>query len=274
MLRLRLLTAAVLVPAALAGLFLLPNRAWALASGIFVLVGAWEWARLSGLAQGGRLIYAAALGIAGTVVALGGVDGGPLVAARVAQGLFLAGAAFWVVVALPWLAAGWHCRHPVLLLGVGILVLLPAWTGATVLQRQPSQLLLLMATIWIADSGAYFAGRRFGRHKLAPRVSPGKSWEGVAGAALAVAGWHFLAHRMAPGLLPGGPGWAGLVLLEALVAVSIVGDLFESWMKREAGCKDSGNILPGHGGVLDRIDSLTAALPVAALMVWWTGGGA
>ena len=274
MLRLRLLTAAVLVPAALAGLFLLPNPVWALASGVFVLVGAWEWARLSGLAQAGRLIYAAALGMAGAMVAQWGGHGGPLVDAGVAHGLFLAGGLFWVLVALPWLVAGWHCRHPVLLLSVGVLVLLPAWTGAVVLQPRPVQLLLLMATIWIADSGAYFAGRRFGRHKLAPRVSPGKSWEGVAGAALAVAVWHFMAHRMAPGLLPGGAGWPGLALLEALVAVSIVGDLFESWMKREAGLKDSGNILPGHGGVLDRIDSLTAALPVAALMVWWTGGAA
>jgi phosphatidate cytidylyltransferase len=272
MLRLRLLTAAVLVPAALAGLFLLPNHAWALASGAFVLIGAWEWARLSGVAGVGRLMYALGLGVAGAVVALAGTDGVTLVHADVAKAAFVAAAVFWVLVALPWLVAGWHCRWVILLLGVGILVLLPAWVGGVVLQRQPVQLLLLMATIWIADSGAYFAGRRFGRHKLAPRVSPGKSWEGVAGGALAVAAWHLVAHRMAPGLLPGGPGWPGLALLEALLAVSIVGDLFESWMKREAGFKDSGNILPGHGGVLDRIDSLTAALPVAALMVWWAGG--
>jgi phosphatidate cytidylyltransferase len=272
MLRLRLLTAAVLVPAALAGLFLLPNRAWAMASGAFVLIGAWEWARLSGLAHAGRLIYGAVLGIAGAIIALSGGDGSALMDGGAAQLLFLAATVFWLLVALPWVVSRWHCRHPALLLGVGGLVLLPAWTGAVVLQRQPVQLLLLMAAIWIADSGAYFAGRRFGRHKLAPLVSPGKSWEGVAGGALAVAAWHFVAHRVAPGLLPGGSGWLGLLLLEALVAVSIVGDLFESWMKREAGLKDSGSILPGHGGVLDRIDSLTAALPVAALMVWWTGG--
>jgi phosphatidate cytidylyltransferase len=126
-------------------------------------------------------------------------------------------------------------------------------------------LLVVLGVVWIGDTAAYFAGHRFGRNKLAPQISPGKTWEGVIGAFIAV-----LAYALAASLIlqPSANGYDRLaVLLFAcvLTAFGIVGDLFESWIKRQAGTKDSGQLLPGHGGVLDRIDSLTAALPFAAL---------
>jgi phosphatidate cytidylyltransferase len=130
-----------------------------------------------------------------------------------------------------------------------------------------------MATVWIADIAAYFFGRRFGRRKLAPNVSPGKTWEGLYGALAATAvyagAWIGLFRGATPAAvrdLPWSPVWM-IILLEALAVLSVLGDLFESAMKRQAGLKDSGSLLPGHGGVLDRIDALTPVLPVAALVL-------
>ncbi|MBL8534668.1 MAG: phosphatidate cytidylyltransferase [Betaproteobacteria bacterium] len=265
MLGLRLLTAAVLVPLALAGLFMLSNALWALASGVFVLIGAWEWSRLAGGRGMVRIAYTVVVAVAG--VAVYSLSAAPSDSSvGVASVILAAAVAFWILAAVPWLVATWHVRSPVLLHVVGAVVLIPAWLGGILLQREPVRFLVLMAVVWVADSGAYFVGRKFGRRKLAPRISPGKSWEGVAGAAVAVLLYYFVVNRIRPGALPG-DGLAGLLFLELMLALSIVGDLFESWMKREAGVKDSGTLLPGHGGVLDRIDSLTSTLPAAALMV-------
>lgn len=265
MLRLRILTAAVLLPLALAGLFLLSSPGWALASGLFIGIGAWEWGRLSGLSGVARVAYALALaaiawglGVAAGVTAPGGGAG--------LASVFWVAVVFWLLVALPWLARGWHAVGPAAPLAAGAVVLVPAWLAVVLLQHDPARLLALMATAWVADTGAYFVGRRFGRRKLAPRVSPGKSWEGVAGGVLAVAAYGLLLEWLQPGLVPGGSPATRLLFLQALLGLGIVGDLFESWMKREAGLKDSGSLLPGHGGVLDRIDSLTSTLPAAALM--------
>ena len=125
-----------------------------------------------------------------------------------------------------------------------------------------------MAVVWVADIAAYFTGRAFGRRKLAPSISPGKTWEGAAGAAVAVLAFGFGILAMLGAELQGGVAAIAVVLL-AWTAVSIVGDLFESLLKRQAGLKDSGNILPGHGGILDRIDSLTSTLPMVALGAVW-----
>ena len=149
----------------------------------------------------------------------------------------------------------------------GWAVLLPTWLALVELRAiGPGLLLGLMAVVWIADSTAYFAGRKFGRHKLAPAISPGKTWEGVAGAFFGVTlyglAWGVGNSSAAP--FSSGLMW-GMLLLWLLTIFSILGDLFESWMKRGAGLKDSGRLLPGHGGVLDRIDALTAAMPVAAI---------
>jgi phosphatidate cytidylyltransferase len=125
-----------------------------------------------------------------------------------------------------------------------------------------------MAVVWIADIAAYFAGRRFGKRKLAPTISPGKTWEGVWGALVAVAAYALLLVAVAPSAFaPAGPAAmaAFVAFLPLLAALSVVGDLFESLLKRQAGVKDSGALLPGHGGVLDRVDALLAAMPFAAL---------
>jgi phosphatidate cytidylyltransferase len=154
----------------------------------------------------------------------------------------------------------------------GLVVLVPTWQALVELRKiGPLLLLLLMSVVWISDSAAYFAGRRFGRHKLAPSISPGKTWEGVLGAVLAVslyaALWGSAWQAQFPHALRSMRfGTFGMVLfLWLLTAIGIYGDLFESALKRQAGVKDSGALLPGHGGVLDRIDALTAVLPVAAL---------
>jgi phosphatidate cytidylyltransferase len=126
----------------------------------------------------------------------------------------------------------------------------------------PLLLLGFMATVWISDSAAYFTGRALGKHKLAPDISPSKTWEGVAGALVAVSiyalTWSYIVGEEAHGMLL-------VPLLLVLVMMGVIGDLFESLMKRHAGVKDSGNILPGHGGILDRIDALTSTLPIAVL---------
>ena len=121
-----------------------------------------------------------------------------------------------------------------------------------------------MAIVWIADTAAYFSGRHFGRHKLAPAISPGKTWEGVAGALVALA-----LYAVAVGLLVGMPLLSLFVMIAGLLYVSVLGDLFESWIKRVSGMKDSGDVLPGHGGVLDRIDALTSTLPIATGLLLW-----
>lgn len=147
----------------------------------------------------------------------------------------------------------------------GWITLLAAWTALTVLHAHPGRLLALVAVVWIADSAAYFTGRRFGRRRLAPGISPGKTWEGVAGAGAAVAVYFVtLWIIVSPPWLAPSPLVDG-ALIALLVVLSIEGDLFESWLKRRAGVKDSGTLLPGHGGVLDRIDGMIAVLPFAAL---------
>jgi len=142
-------------------------------------------------------------------------------------------------------------------------------------QHSPLYLLSVMAIVWVADIGAYFSGKGFGRHKLAPSISPGKSWEGVVGgwlAVLVIAATTVMnvADETFPGRLYERFGWPGFIaVMSLLVAASVVGDLFESQLKRRAGFKDSSNLLPGHGGVLDRIDALLPVLPLAALIDLW-----
>lgn len=161
-----------------------------------------------------------------------------------------------------------------LLSGVYAISLLGCFLAiAALYQRSPGYLLSVMAMVWIADIGAYFAGKNFGRRRLAPTISPGKTWEGAIGGWLFVlAGVSIVAIRpeMAdtfPAALLAAQGWAGLVASTTLiVAASIVGDLFESQLKRRADMKDSSRLLPGHGGVLDRVDAMVPALPLAALL--------
>lgn len=267
----RIITALILLPVALAGFFLLDGWGFALFIGAVVTLAAWEWARLAGhAAQGARVAYA--LLVAGLLLGLYLLaPQAPLLAPAL-----LVAAAFWwllataLVLAYPASAAFWKPRGVALL--IGLLILLPAWQGLVLLKQWPHAnwlVLAVMVLVWAADVGAYFAGKLLGRRKLAPRVSPGKSWEGFFGG-MALS----LLLLLALGLWL---QWPLALLLKALlgaalvVAFSVVGDLTESMFKRQSGIKDSSNLLPGHGGVFDRIDSLTAAIPLFTLLLWLSG---
>lgn len=265
MLKVRVLTAATIGPLFVLGVLYLPNPFFALLVGLIILMGAWEWTRLAGYDAGRYRILALILTFGMMTVVYLYPD--PL-----SEPLLLLACVFWLVV------AGFLLVYrriapfswPRLQRWIsGALVLIPAWLAITLLQSsEPVWALMLVSLIWAADTGAYFAGRRWGRHKLAPAISPGKTLEGVCGALAAVAivavgfgaWWGLETGR-----------WIGLVCLSIAVAVmSIFGDLLESNWKRLAKLKDSGELLPGHGGVLDRIDSMTAAAPFFTLgWLWW-----
>ncbi len=258
-LRQRVATAAVLVPLVLGVIIFLPVWAFTLLVTFVVALGSWEWSRLAGLEH----VYQ-----------------------RLAYGVFLLALLglmhhmitppwMWLVpgIGLAWWCAGlvfvilyqgghieFRLSTPLRLL-IGFLILCPAWWSMIQLRGAEAALVVfLLVLIWVADTAAYFTGKRWGQRRLALRVSPGKSWEGVAGGLAAVA---VLAWAVQPWLVHGNPGRTGLVLLALLAAVfSVIGDLVESLIKRTVSIKDSGSLLPGHGGILDRIDSLTAAAPL------------
>jgi phosphatidate cytidylyltransferase len=273
MLRQRIITAVVLAGVFLGALFGLPPLGWTgLAAGVLG-AGAWEWC---GFARGGRsaqIGYAlgtAAVGL-GLAAVLGLASGRP--GAMVLIPIYGVAVAFWVVGAPCWLARRGGQPAAWLILAVGWVVLIPTFLALVHLRNiGPVTLLVFMMLVWIADIAAYFAGRRYGRIKLAPAISPGKTREGLYGALLATAAfavvWMLFLRVHVPALirdLPGSLAWM-LLFVAALTLLSVVGDLFESALKRQAGLKDSGSLLPGHGGVLDRIDALTSVLPAAALV--------
>lgn len=266
MFRTRVITAAILLPLFVGGLFFLPSGWWAAALLPLLLAGAWEWAALAGLGRSGQWGFSLAVLLTGVSVLLGAryFD-----CAAIEQAVYWLSVVFWLVCAPLWLSKGWRVRHPLLLLFTGWLLIVPTWLALVRLQALPWLLLAVLGVVWIADSAAYFAGRIWGRRKLAPSISPGKTWEGVAGAAVAVAVYHALVWYFGFRNVTFGIGAAAAVLVACLLPLSILGDLFESWIKRQAGVKDSGTLLPGHGGVLDRIDALTPTLPLAALVVPW-----
>lgn len=268
MLKHRILTAVLLIPLIIWVILTLSIEWLAVIMGIFILIGAWEWARICGwqtrLAQSS---YVATLGLSLVITYY------LLIWQPHSIFYILTIACLW------WLIAGyWVLRYqqgydhlptqPLVKAGLGFLILLPAWSALFFLPPFPQlwgegMLIFLLVLIWTADSAAYFAGKRWGRHKLADKVSPSKTWEGVAGGLLgslvvAIGPLPFIPweHLSWPLLL----GFLGVCLVT--VIASILGDLLESAFKRQMGLKDSGQILPGHGGVLDRIDSLTAAAPV------------
>jgi phosphatidate cytidylyltransferase len=264
MLRQRILTAAILAPLAIWGILALDAPVFSAVVGAIVVLAAWEWGRLAGLSGPLRGAYA-------TVAAL------LLVALYPALSDFPTARFALIVLALLWWCAAliWVLRFPAnaelwtrgrLAPAVaGLLVLIPAWAALVGLRigAGPSFVLVLMVLIWGADVGAFFAGRRWGRHKLAPRVSPGKTWEGLFGALAAAALVALVAGELLR--IPGSRWGICLGLCLFTVVTSVLGDLMESMFKRLAHVKDSSSLLPGHGGVLDRIDSVTAAAPVFAL---------
>ncbi len=262
MLRQRVVTAILLMLVLVPAMVWLPQSGWALFAALVIALGAWEWAALAGYAGRGRQAY----GLAVFLLLVPPTLIHPELLQWSAPGwrIFLLGiyglsALFWLILVPLWLGRRWTVRGWSGLL-LGLLVLLPAWLA--IVQFRALGVLTLRAVLsiaWVADIAAYFTGRAFGKHKLAPAVSPGKTWEGVGGAVLGV-----LLFGFAVGPWPGVSPWAWALVLVLLTGVSVVGDLFESLLKRLAGIKDSSQLLPGHGGILDRVDSLTAILPVSA----------
>ncbi len=266
MLKERVITASVLAVGFLAALFLLSWAYFSAFMGAVLLIAVWEWAGLSALssllAKGGYVCLAVAVSAASAWYCAWGEDVEKL------RLIFIASCTWWAL-ALLWIQSFpsssviWG-SVPVRLL-MGLCVLVPAWLGFAYLSREPNGAWLVLFVVLIvaaADIGAYFSGRAFGKRKLAPKVSPGKSWEGVVGGAIFATIFAITFNAISDV-----GGWQSLLIVAIPTAlVSVVGDLLESMVKRHRGVKDSGRILPGHGGILDRIDGLVAAIPVFTLV--------
>jgi phosphatidate cytidylyltransferase len=252
MLRERVITALILAPLVLLVIFWLPHVATMAVLAALVVGAAWEWSAFPGFTRhSARFAYVATVALCIAGAWWFGVE-------RDEIGRLIQASLAWWVLALIWVAAAPAHVNRTSAAGAGLLVLVPVWLALVRLHEHGPQLMLFLILLVVAaDVGAYFAGRQFGRRKLAPRVSPGKTWEGVFGgfvaaallAALGVWWFEVDAARF-------------LALCLLVVVASVIGDLTESLFKRHAGLKDSGNLLPGHGGLLDRVDSVTAAAPV------------
>lgn len=265
----RVMTALILAPLMLAGIYWLPETGFAAFIGAIVVLGAWEWANLAGFQRvttrfGMALLTAAALALLWWLQSRTALTWMQLTLWSLLWWLF----ALVMVVRYP-ASQSWIQQRWVRLL-MALPVLLPLWLGLNVLKSQPNANLVLtwlMLLVWGADIGAYFAGKTFGNRKLAPSVSPGKTWAGVyGGMGTSVVLSAAMALIFLPGLTP--VQWVLLLVISALVvAISVLGDLFESLLKRYRGIKDSSGLLPGHGGILDRIDSLCAATPMFCVLL-------
>lgn len=269
MLKLRIITALVLVPLMIWVIFGLELPYMAIALGVIAVLAAWEWSRLAQLeSMILRGLFCVLVGASLWLVWRQNLN------EAVIRQLLMVSVLWWVM-SFAWLAHPGSMKGPsaavtVIKLMVGLVVLVPMWAAMVYLHELSDQgawaLLYIFALNWVADSGAYFTGKAWGRRKLAPSISPGKTIEGALGAValavpyIVVCAWLFGLDR---------PDFIKFVVISILlVPVSIAGDLFESLLKRQSGIKDSGNILPGHGGILDRIDSLTSTVPLflAALL--------
>ena len=268
MLKQRIITAVILAAVFFGALFGLSTPHFALVMLVAMMTAAYEWAGLTGQRPAGTVAFCACVFVAGFVLAryattpTGEFFLEPLFAIC---GL---AALFWVVVAPLWLRGQWATRRASAMFAIGFVLIVAVWMGMVQLHASSPWLTLgVMAIVWLADTAAYFSGRKFGRRKLAPVISPNKSWEGVYGGLASVAVYAIVVVLASP-LSQMSVVARVLIVVAALclAAISVVGDLFESVMKRQAGVKDSGHTLPGHGGVLDRIDAQFPVLPIAALL--------
>jgi phosphatidate cytidylyltransferase len=278
MLKQRVITAIVLLAILLPALFWPSPFPFAAIALVLIAAAAWEWGKLNGAGQAGSvLIGAACLGLCAASWYAGLLE-------RNLQALWLVAGAFWVIAGALLIrvgVAGWPRIPRVVRLVVGLLALWAAWLAVAQARVNGINFLLsLLVLVWVADIFAYFAGRTFGlkftKRKLAPAISPGKSWEGVwggmAGVVVLAIVWTLSDRSMSadvPSLYSRLAAQSWLLLLLAavfLAAMSVVGDLVESLVKRSAGAKDSSNLLPGHGGVLDRVDALLPTLPLAMML--------
>lgn len=279
MLRTRIITASILGIAFLLALFLLPLPEWIFATLIVTLLALWEWSRIGKFTLTQTMVFLGVSAIAGGVLFYVLSDALPSDTQFIFLISSIVATLFWILIVPLWLKSGWHPQNRLLLAVMGWLVMFPTWI-ALIDHRSTSPwlLLALMALVWVCDIAAYFTGKAWGRHKLAPSISPGKTWEGVWGAFTGVMIYALICFAVLRHFNPDdsfGSLSIIVILLAALglAVISIVGDLFESWMKRGAGLKDSSNLLPGHGGVLDRIDALTSSLPIASLVIYLLSKG-
>lgn len=241
----------MLISVLVAALFFLPRAGVAALAGFLALLAGYEWARLC--RQRPAWPYAVAVALVFVVLYVSGEE--------VQWMAFLVAGVFWLAVVPGWLWRGVTVGDLNFLLGAGFLVIAPA--ALAIVELPAEALLAVLVLVWIADIAAYFFGRAMGSRKLAPSISPGKTREGVAGGLLAALAYAIIYATFIEGVI-----WVPFLASATVLSVlSVVGDLFESATKRQANVKDSGALLPGHGGVLDRIDSATAALPVAVLLL-------
>lgn len=272
MLKQRILTALLLVPLVMLLVLVVESRWFALVAGLVVVLGAWEWSRMAGFnSMAARSLY-----VVSTVALLGLCSG--LLGSSGIQWVSLLGVFWWIIASMLIIAAQQQWLEMPdsrwLKAVIGLVVLVPAWLSLVLLHDDGSAegrqlVMVLFLLIWTADIAAYFAGKRWGKTPLANAISPGKTWEGVFGGMLASVGTGYVFTLTIS--IQHYETIMFLILCLVTISISIIGDLFESLMKRRANLKDSGNILPGHGGVLDRIDSLTAASPVFLTGLWLTG---
>lgn len=270
MLKQRIITGLILAPIAIGGIFFLPPFEFSLFIGFVIAIGGWEWANLAGFSkQVERVLFAAVITL---LLYLSTYLNAATVLSVSALGWI---GALYLITQYPNKKNVWEARFRRLLMGVFVLV--PAWTGLVAIREAETLvyaeqtldvrylILYIMFIVWGADVGAYFSGKAWGNKKLAPNVSPGKSWAGVYGGLATTALFAIIASVSL------GMTVSDMVLLIVITLVtgvfSVVGDLLESMLKRHRGIKDSSQLLPGHGGVLDRIDSLTAAVPVLTFLL-------
>ena len=278
MLKQRVLTSLILIPIMIGGIFYLPLPLFSIFIAIIIMAGAWEWANLAGMMkQRSRLLYATSIGMA--LVFANGL----MTKSHSWALVFLFLGFLWWLIAF-YLVRCYPesirlCEKSAARALVGFFVLVPMWVGLVSLKQMENStplIIYLMIIIWGADIGAYVVGRAIGGRKLAPNVSPGKSWAGVYGGlatttVVALCCGIYVSLSLAPLSLK---DWLLLLFVTGVtVAVSILGDLLESMFKRYRGIKDSSGLLPGHGGVMDRIDSMSAAVPIFALALLLVGWG-
>ncbi|MGB2831560.1 MAG: phosphatidate cytidylyltransferase [Methylotenera sp.] len=264
MLKTRIITALVLMIGFLMALFNTSGILWSFITLAAVLIGIWEWSKLIKLNHTQLLVSVACALVIGLILTLASMTSLGHYSDELVFILLGLSTVFWIFVAPIWLITRKKINHQLFLAILGILLLLATWVALNGLHSiSPWLLLAVLGTVWLADSAAYFAGKNFGRHKLAPEISPGKTWEGVAGALLAVTFYGLVIcyyMHISRWLIVG---------LWLMVVLSIMGDLFESLLKRQAGVKDSSHLLPGHGGVLDRIDGLIPTLPLVLFYIYF-----
>jgi phosphatidate cytidylyltransferase len=263
MLKTRIITALVMLACFIPSLFFLHDIVWAMFMLALSLLALNEWAVMIGMHQVQRqwyLILSATLATIAIYYMHYHFHAFFIYSLRI----FSISSLFWMVVVPLWLAKAYMFRHKWSNALLGFFLIGALWLSLICAKRaDPWVLLVIISTIWIADSAAYFAGKNFGKHKLAPSISPGKTWEGVLGALIAVSLFAFVVSS-----INGLNYWGLLFGLWLITILGVYGDLFESMFKRQANLKDSGDLLPGHGGILDRIDGVIPAMPIGVLLIY------